>query len=166
MYINTTTNEYPLSEASIKALYPNTSFPNPFKAPEEFSWVFPSPPTYNTDTERCVETAPALTSKGHWEQQWLIISLTEEEIAAKVEAARVAAIPSSVSPRQIRQALTASGLRSSVEAAVAAGDQDIKDWWEYSTTFDRVNPQVTAMAQALNVTERQLDDLWTLAASL
>jgi hypothetical protein len=71
-----------------------------------------------------------------------------------------------VSPRQIRQALTRAGLRASVEAAVAAGDQDLKDWWEFSTTFERLNPQVTAMGAALGVSDAQLDDLWTLASTL
>lgn len=74
--------------------------------------------------------------------------------------------PASVSPRQIRQALTRAGLRALVEAAVAAGDQDTKDWYEFSTAFDRANPQVTGMGVALSVSESQLDDLWILAASL
>lgn len=84
----------------------------------------------------------------------------------EIEAARVAAVPKSASPRQIRQALTRAGLRAGVEAAVAAGDQDIKDWWEFATEFQRGNTHVAAMATALGVTSRQLDDLWTLAASL
>lgn len=86
--------------------------------------------------------------------------------AAELEAARVAAVPKTVSPRQIRQALTRAGLRASVEAAVAAGDQDLQDWWEFATEFQRGNTHVAAMATALDVTSRQLDDLWTLAASL
>ena len=71
-----------------------------------------------------------------------------------------------ISPRQIRQALTRAGLRASVEAAVAAGDQDLKDWYEFSTAFERLNPQVTAMGVALGVSASALDDLWTLGASL
>lgn len=71
-----------------------------------------------------------------------------------------------ISPRQIRQALTRAGLRASVEAAVAAGDQDLKDWYEFSTAFERLNPQVTAMGVALGVSASALDDLWALGASL
>lgn len=71
-----------------------------------------------------------------------------------------------ISPRQIRMALTRSGLRAAVEAAVAAGDQDLKDWYEFSTAFERKNSQVTAMGMALGVTESQLDELWLLGASL
>lgn len=72
----------------------------------------------------------------------------------------------SVSPRQIRQALTRVGLRQAVEAAVAAGDQDTKDWWEFSTVFERNNPVVLAMGIALSVSEAQLDSLWLLAGTL
>lgn len=75
-------------------------------------------------------------------------------------------VPQSVSPRQIRQALTRAGLRASVEAAVAAGDQDTKDWYEFATFFERSNPVVAALGAALNVSDAQLDDLWTLADSL
>ena len=71
-----------------------------------------------------------------------------------------------ISPRQIRQALTRAGLRASVEAAVAAGDQDLKDWYEFSTAFERLNPQVVAMGEALSVSPASLDDLWTLGAQL
>ena len=71
-----------------------------------------------------------------------------------------------ISPRQIRMALTQMSLRSQVEAAVAAGDQDLKDWYQFSTFFDRNHPQVLAMAIALNVTDAQLDALWALAATL
>lgn len=68
-----------------------------------------------------------------------------------------------VSPRQIRQALTRANLRSSVEAAVAAGDQDIKDWWEFATTIERQHPMVLVMATALGVTDAQLDSLFVAA---
>lgn len=71
-----------------------------------------------------------------------------------------------ISPRQIRMALTQMNLRSQVETAVAAGDQNLKDWYEFSTYFDRNHLQVIAMAQALNVTNAQLDLLWALAATL
>lgn len=75
-------------------------------------------------------------------------------------------VPASVSPRQIRQALTRAALRTAVESAVAAGDQDIKDWWEFATAFERSNQHVIDMGVALGVSEKQLDDLWILAGSL
>lgn len=76
-----------------------------------------------------------------------------------------------VSPRQIRQAMNRvphgeATLRDAVEAAVAAGDRDLKDWWEFSTVVERSNPQVVAMATALGMDDAALDDLWRLAATL
>lgn len=72
----------------------------------------------------------------------------------------------SVSPRQIRQALTRVGLRATVEGAIAAGDQDTKDWWEFATQFERQHPMVVTMGQGLKQTDAQMDALWQLAASL
>lgn len=71
-----------------------------------------------------------------------------------------------VSPRQIRQALSRANLRTAVEAAIASGDQDTKDWWEFATQFERKHPMVVAMGQALKQTDAQMDALWQLAASL
>lgn len=71
-----------------------------------------------------------------------------------------------VSPRQIRMALTRAGLRAQVEDTVASGDQDLKDWWEFATTFERTNPQVSELGTALGQSEEQLNALWVLAASL
>ena len=71
-----------------------------------------------------------------------------------------------VSPRQIRQALTRANLRTTVEAAIAAGDQDTKDWWEFATQFERQHPMVVAMGKSLKQTDAQLDQLWQLAATL
>jgi hypothetical protein len=71
-----------------------------------------------------------------------------------------------ISPRQIRMALTRADLRTYVEAAVLAGGQDLKDWWEFSTSFERLNPQVIAMGEDLGKTPEELDDLWLLASTL
>jgi len=95
------------------------------------------------------------------------VPITEEE----AEDIRIANTPppapvTVISPRQIRQALTAAGLRAQVEAAVAAGNQDLKDWWEFATQFERMHPMVVAMGTGLGQTSQDMDDLWELAASL
>lgn len=73
MYINTQTKKYPISEQEIRALNPNTSFPFPFKAPDEYAVVFPVPkPEYNAITEVATEGAPELTNKGTWQQTWVV----------------------------------------------------------------------------------------------
>lgn len=92
---------------------------------------------------------------------------TLDEVS-EIEARKVQPPPVtfSVSPRQIRQALTAAGLRASVEAAITAGDQDTKDWYEFSTAFERNHPRVAAMGTALGVSVLDMDNLWTLAGTL
>jgi len=93
--------------------------------------------------------------------QWLAAGNTPEP-ADPIPPAPIA----DITPRQIRMALTRAGLRVAVEAAVAAGDQDIKDWYEFSTTFERNNKLVAAMGVALGVDDYALDDLWRLGATL
>ena len=94
----------------------------------------------------------------------LTVALTPSEIAA------IAAYPSApiapISPRQIRQALTRAGLRTAVEAAVAAGSQDLKDWYEFSTAFERNKAKGVAVGKPLSVSESDLDQLWALGATL
>lgn len=71
MYINTDTNQYPVSESEIRAAHPNTSFPQPFTPPDGYAWVFPAPqPTFDAVIRIVREVAPELTSKGTWEQRW------------------------------------------------------------------------------------------------
>ena len=95
------------------------------------------------------------------------VQISDEQAAAIQRDNKPVSPPvTRISPRQIRMALTQLNLRSQVEAAVAAGDQDMKDWYEFSTYFDRTHPQVLAMATALSVTDAQLDALWKLGATL
>ena len=103
----------------------------------------------------------------HADEGWTEIN--QQELDYIRESRRVAPQPAPIapiSPRQIRQVLTKTGLRAAVEGAVAAGDQDLKDWWEFSTTFERLNPQVVAMGAALGQSDAHLDSLWALGASL
>lgn len=71
-----------------------------------------------------------------------------------------------VSPRQIRQALTAAGVRDQVELSIANGTQDLQDWWEFATQFEEQHPEVIGMAANLSLTDAQRHDLFVLAASL
>jgi hypothetical protein len=66
---------------------------------------------------------------------------------------------------QFRRALTQLGLRSDVEGAVAASDQDTQDMWEYATTIERLHPFVVSMAGALGKTDEEVDAVFALANS-
>lgn len=75
-------------------------------------------------------------------------------------------IPSIVTMRQARLALLQSGLLSQVNAAVAAADEATQITWDYSSEVHRNHPFVATLAAALNLSDAQLDGLFTLAATL
>lgn len=96
MYINTSTNQYPVSESEIRAAHPNTSFPVPFAPPDGYAWVFPTPrPEINSLTQAVRELAPELTLKGVWEQRWEAYPLDQATIAAN-QAAKAQAVQASI----------------------------------------------------------------------
>ena len=95
-----------------------------------------------------------------------------ESLIAEVEAAYVTPppepviIPSIVSMRQARLALLQSGLLSTVSAAIAAGGEADQIEWEYATEVNRNQPLVQNMKAGLGLSDADLDNLFTLAASL
>jgi len=165
MWINTATGKVLLTHSDIRRDIGNVSLPAIMEDAMVLKFgylpITQVAPDFDPLTQKVAELPPALVNKV-WTQQWGISDMT----SGQIEARRLAAVPKSISPRQIRQALTAAGLRASVEAAVAAGDQDLKDWYGFSTYFERSNPQVVAMGVALAVPPLQLDALWTLGATL
>lgn len=74
--------------------------------------------------------------------------------------------PSIVPMRQARLALLRTGRLAAVNAAVAAADEETKITWEYSQEVHRAHPLVATLAVALSLTEQDLDDLFTMAATL
>lgn len=76
-----------------------------------------------------------------------------------------------VSPRQMRIALVMSGISLDiVESAINSLPEPnrtvAKITWEYSIEFQRNNPLLVAVAPALGLTSKQVDDLFTLASKL
>lgn len=78
----------------------------------------------------------------------------------------VSNVPQSVKPLSMRRALRQVGMLASIEAAVAAADADTKDAWQYALSFDRDDALLNAMAQAMNLTDSQVDDIFRLAVTL
>lgn len=73
----------------------------------------------------------------------------------------------SVSAWQIRKALNQMNLRTLVENAVnMSGDQNVIDGWNHATQFERYDPLVLMLANSLNKTSADLDNIWNLASSL
>ena len=78
-YINLLTNEYPLTEADIRAANKTTSFPIPFAATNDYAEVRQTVRPPESPLEyRVVEGAP-IQVDGVWTQVWETVSLTEEE---------------------------------------------------------------------------------------
>lgn len=101
-----------------------------------------------------------------------------EALIAQVEAGIVPpgpppppVVPVSVSMRQARLALIDAGLIDSVEAAIGAIADPVQrrkaqTEWEYAQEVQRHHGLVPAMAQALGMTDAQLDQLFLLAGTL
>lgn len=79
-------------------------------------------------------------------------------------------VPDAVTMRQARLALLGAGVLSTVQAAIAALPSPQKEAaeieWEYAQEVQRNHGLVPAMAQALGMTESQIDDLFIAAAAL
>ena len=167
MYINKNTGEYPLTGSQIREAYPNTSFPSPFVAPEDYAVVFQAPPpAYDIETQGAREIQPELTSKGVYEQRWEIYDLSPEQI----EANRKNKVPTSVTMRQARIALLEYDLLDDVDVVIENIPDPIqkrkaKIEWEYSQEVQRHNGFVSVIAPMLGLTEEQTDDLFILAAT-
>lgn len=71
-----------------------------------------------------------------------------------------------VTPRQARLALFQAGLLPSVEASVEQAGGETKITWEYATEVNRDDPLIQSIGQSLGLTEQQIDDLFTQAATL
>lgn len=95
------------------------------------------------------------------------VQITDDQ--ARTLLASLQTVPSApevVSPRQIRLAMTQLGMRTQVESAVNAASQEVQDTYHYATEFRRDDPLIPPLAKQLGVTDAQLDQLWTLAATL
>lgn len=76
-----------------------------------------------------------------------------------------AAVPETVTPRQMRLALHEMGLLPAVEAFIAVNGATVQIEWEYATAIRRDHPMWTAGAASLGKTEAEIDALFTLAST-
>jgi hypothetical protein len=84
----------------------------------------------------------------------------------------VVEIPSQITLRQFRMALRRVGLFAQVEALKTAEfltqqqRDDVFEFMEYSNFIERSHPLIAAFAPILNVTQEQVDAVFTLGATL
>lgn len=164
MLIAKTQGQNVLQIADYRAMFPQTSFPpsGPNQSFMEENSCLPVTvfKPHDRDTQKLATVDPYIENGQVFTVA--VVDLTAEELAAIAKSK----VPTAVSPRQMRQALTAAGLRATVEAAVAAGSQDLKDWWEFSLQIERNHPEVIAMGTALGQSEAQMDALFISAGAL
>jgi len=87
-------------------------------------------------------------------------------LTVETEQPLIQTVISSAPAWAIKRVLTQMGLRAATEQAVAQADQDTKDMWEYATTYRRTSPFTLAIANALNKTDADLDELFTIAKQI
>jgi len=74
-------------------------------------------------------------------------------------------VPSSVTSKQIRRALSTVGLRANVETYATTLSQDLQDEYNHSLVFHRNNVALLEAASMLGLTSKQIDDIFILAAT-
>lgn len=89
---------------------------------------------------------------------------TPEELAAI--AAQTNPVPQVVTPRQARLALLGAGLLNIVNAAVATADAQAQIDWDYALEIRRDNALIASIAEQLNLTEQDVDNLFRTAAAI
>ena len=150
-----------------RSLYPNTSFPavlsvdllNDFGADP----VLEGPQPELTADQYSVYTGVTQDTNGNWLTTYVAQDYTAEEQAAHLEQTRASMV---CTPFQGRVALSDAGLLASVETAIAQADERTKVAWEYAIEWKRVSPMITTLATALNLTDTQVDTLFTEAAKV
>ena len=151
----------------------NSSVSFPKEIPEKtlaeygvISFTVQDMPEVDSSVQR-VEPGTFLKTDAGYVKTWNVVDLTVEEKEAVVQAKREGMI---VTPRQARLALLGAGLLTQIEAGIAALPEPTKTAvtieWEYATHVDRNSQWVNALAQALELTDEQLDQLFEVAATL
>lgn len=156
---------YP-THAAIRAAWPQTSFPTHLTdavlAELGLVPVLPAPqPAYDPLTQDRAELPP-IAVDGAWNQQWQVVAASPEVVAVRLANWRGQL---TVTPRQARLALQQAGLITAVTAWIAAADEATRIEWEFALEVRRDWPPITACAAALGLTDEQLDELFTLAAT-
>lgn len=112
-----------------------------------------------------IETGVPEKRDNKWFKTFIVRDLNESEINEKITSLRKSMV---VSPFQAKMALQQAGLLDSVETLIndPATDVSIKLAWNNATEFRRTSPMIAALSSQLNLSDTQLDELFTNAATV
>lgn len=102
-----------------------------------------------------------------WIEESYVRDLSQEEIDQRKPQS-----PSSCTPRQLRIALIKNGIslyaiENEIEAIQDPIEKEIaKTEWEYSLEINKDHPLLKTIAAKLNLSEKQIDEMFIFAASL
>jgi len=162
MYIDKDTGTYPLSEADIQDLNPRVMMAHHL---EQYALVVPAPvPEHDRETHKTIEGAP-IEVDGQFVQQWEIVPLSSDELAAiaraKARAEQEARDAARVRVTKRQALLALFDLKGIKEDAILAAIDAIPDEharyrtlvdWQGAATIENDSPTVLLLAGALNIT--------------
>ena len=121
---------------------------------------------YNSNNEIIIidENNPKWVIFHKWELNGGIL-IEFEGTPEEIEEANKPIVPESISQMKLRKQLILSGISiDSIDALIQSLPQPNRDliytMWEYAVVFDRHNPELNAMAQMLEITQQQLDEIF------
>jgi hypothetical protein len=126
-----------------------------------------SSPTYDSSTETLEHTSYADLNNLKWIEEDYIRNLTQEEIEQRLPKA-----PDSCTPRQLRIALIKNGISLSIVENYINNIQDNEQKeialaeWEYALDIKKDHPLLLAIAENLNLDQKRIDEIFTLAVTL
>lgn len=107
----------------------------------------------------------------YWDEQERAVIQVQTGLTGSVAptpASSIPTVPATVSRFQAKAALLQAGLLDSVEAMMVSESTPAlaRIAWREAQEFRRTSPTVLAMAQALNLTDPQMDALFVSAAAI
>lgn len=124
-------------------------------------------PSYDYATQTLEYRAFVDLPNFKWVQESYVRNLTQQEIDQ-----RKPKLPDTCTPRQLRIALIQSGIslatiESQIDSISDSVQREIaRAEWEYALEIKKEHPLVDMIAVNLNLTEKQVDDIFVLAVTL
>lgn len=156
-------------EEEFRSRFSNTSFPvnltpeilNDFDAEPVLEGLYPEV----TENQYVIFSGVEKDANGKWITKYEKVDYRPEQLAQRLADKRAGMV---VSPFQTKAALLQAGLLTQVEAVIndPATDPLVVLAWNNASEFRRTSPMIAALAAQLNLSDEQLDELFTNAAKI